>query len=108
MERQPPCGVALLLTSNSKEYNKMKQQVGRPRGVLFSGNANNGANAGFVYANSNNTPSNTNANIGSHLCLVKIDGGQVRLSAEKRTAALPLGKKLQVNPKGVGRKVTLL
>ena len=47
----------------------MKQQVGRPRGVLFSGNANNGANAGFVYANSNNTPSNTNANIGSHLCL---------------------------------------
>lgn len=37
------------------------------RGVLFSGNANNGANAGFSYANSNNTPSNTNANIGSHL-----------------------------------------
>ena len=38
------------------------------RGVLFSGNANNGTNAGFVNANSNNAPSNTNANIGSQLC----------------------------------------
>lgn len=38
-----------------------------PLGVLFGGNANNGSNAGFVYANSNNTPSTTNANIGSHL-----------------------------------------
>ena len=45
----------------------MTIKVGRSRGVLFSGNANNGANAGFAYANSNNTPSNTNANIGSHL-----------------------------------------
>nr|DAU55238.1 MAG TPA: hypothetical protein [Caudoviricetes sp.] len=44
-------------------------QVGRSCGVLFSGNANNGANCGFGYANSNNVPSNTNANIGSHLCL---------------------------------------
>ena len=85
----------------------MIKQVGRSCGVLFSGNANNGANAGFAYANSNNTPSNTNANIGSHLCLVKIDGGQVRLSSEKRTTALPLGKKFQVNPKGVGRTVTM-
>nr|DAI60113.1 MAG TPA: hypothetical protein [Caudoviricetes sp.] len=39
------------------------------RGVLFSGNANNGANAGFVYANTNNSAANTNANIGSQLCL---------------------------------------
>lgn len=39
------------------------------RGFLFSGNANNGANAGFAYANVNNAPSNTNANIGSQLCL---------------------------------------
>lgn len=46
----------------------MKYKVGHSRGVLFSGNANNGANAGLAYANSNNTPSNTNANIGSHLC----------------------------------------
>lgn len=48
-------------------------KVGRSRGVLFSGNANNGANAGLAYANSNNTPSNTNANIGSHLCLKNND-----------------------------------
>ncbi len=35
--------------------------------VLFGGNANNGSNAGFTYANSNNAPSNANANIGSRL-----------------------------------------
>lgn len=46
-----------------------EKRVVRCRGVLFSGNANNGANAGFVYANTNNTPSNTNANIGSQQCL---------------------------------------
>lgn len=34
------------------------------------GNANNGSNAGFVYSNSNNSPANTNANIGSHLCFL--------------------------------------
>lgn len=39
------------------------------RGFHFSGNANNGANAGFAYGNANNAPSNTNANIGSQLCL---------------------------------------
>lgn len=38
------------------------------RGVLFGGNANNGANAGLVYANTNNAPSNTSANIGSRKC----------------------------------------
>lgn len=38
-------------------------------GVLFSGNANNGTNAGFAYANTNNAPTNANANIGSQLCL---------------------------------------
>jgi hypothetical protein len=37
-------------------------------GVLFSGNANNSANAGFAYANTNNTASNTNANISSQHC----------------------------------------
>jgi len=46
-----------------------ENRVVRCRGVLFSGNANNGANAGFVYANTNNAPSNTNANIGSQQCL---------------------------------------
>lgn len=32
---------------------------------MFSGNANNGTNAGLVYANTNNAATNTNANIGS-------------------------------------------
>lgn len=41
------------------------------RALIASGNANNGANAGFVYSNSNNTASNTNANIGSQLSLKK-------------------------------------
>lgn len=45
----------------------METKVDYYRGVLFSGNANNGANAGFSYANSNNTPSLTNANVSSHL-----------------------------------------
>ena len=38
-----------------------------PSGVLFGGNANNSANAGLSYANTNNTATNTNANIGSQL-----------------------------------------
>ena len=37
------------------------------RGVLFGGNANNGSKCGFVYSNSNNAPSDANANIASHL-----------------------------------------
>lgn len=49
---------------------------------MFGGNANNRANAGFVYSNSNNTPSNTNANIGSQLSFRKI-----------QTRASPLGEK---------------
>ena len=47
--------------------NNIKKVGHMERGVHFGGNANNGANAGFAYANSNNVPSNTNANIGSHL-----------------------------------------
>ena len=37
------------------------------RGLQFGGNANNGANAGLSYANSNNDPSYANANIGSRI-----------------------------------------
>ena len=37
------------------------------RGLLFSGNANNSANAGFSYSNVNNSPTNANANISVHL-----------------------------------------
>ena len=40
------------------------------RGVLFGGTAYNGANAGFAYAYSHNTPSNTAANFGSRLCFL--------------------------------------
>ena len=36
-------------------------------GALLGGNANNGANAGLAYLNSNNSPANANANIGSRL-----------------------------------------
>ena len=57
--------------------------VGRSRGVLFSGNANNGSNAGFVYANSNNAPSNTNANIRSHLCFSK-KFNVIKITKERR------------------------
>lgn len=68
--------------------------MGHSCGVLFSGNANNSANAGLAYANSNNTPSNTNANIGSHLCF-KI--GFDNMKQYKRMTALPLGKRFQAN-----------
>lgn len=40
------------------------------RGVLFGGNAYNGANAGFAYAITSNVPSYTTANIGSRLCFI--------------------------------------
>ena len=37
------------------------------RCVLWGGNANNGTNDGFAYANSNNAPSNANTNVGSRI-----------------------------------------
>lgn len=40
------------------------------RGVLFGGSASHGAACGFVYAASNNVPSNTSADIGSRLCFI--------------------------------------
>lgn len=68
--------------------------MGHSCGVLFSGNANNSANAGLAYADSTNAPSNTNANIGSHLCF-KI--GFDNMKQYKRMTALPLGKRFQAN-----------
>ena len=47
-----------------EEIAKMDKEE-RKKVVLFSGNATTGSAAGFAYANSNNTPSNTNANIRS-------------------------------------------
>jgi hypothetical protein len=38
-------------------------------GLLLGGNANNGANDGLVYCNSNIAPANANTNIGSRLYL---------------------------------------
>lgn len=38
------------------------------RGVLFGGVANNGTNAGFVYAYANNAATNAYAHVGSRLC----------------------------------------
>ena len=40
------------------------------RGVLFGGSAYYGANAGFVAASSNNSPSSSTANFGSRLCFI--------------------------------------
>ena len=40
------------------------------RGVLFGGNASNGANAGFAYALSNRAPSATYTYVGSRLCFL--------------------------------------
>lgn len=68
--------------------------MGHSCGVLFSGYAANGANAGLACAISNNAPSNTNANIGSHLCF-KI--GFDNMKQYKRMTALPLGKRFQAN-----------
>lgn len=68
--------------------------MGHSCGVLFSGNANNSANAGLAYANSHHTPSPTNASIGSHLCF-KI--GFDNMKQYKRMTALPLGKRFQAN-----------
>ena len=39
------------------------------RACFFGGNSNNEANAGFVYANSNNSATNANSNYGSRLYL---------------------------------------
>ncbi len=43
----------------------MNVTVGCSCGVLFGGNANNSANAGFANANTNNAPSDTYTNVRS-------------------------------------------
>lgn len=68
--------------------------MGHSCGVLFSGNANNGASAGLAFAYSINAPSNAGANVGSHLCF-KI--GFDNMKQNKRMTALPLGKRFQAN-----------
>jgi len=68
---------------------KAMKQVDHLYIVLFRGNANNSSNAGFSYANSNYVPSNSNANISSHLCFSKI-------ISYYKMITLPLGKKQQI------------
>jgi hypothetical protein len=51
-------------------YTSIPGSGSETRGVLFGGNADSDANAGFVYANTHITPSNTNATIGSRLCFI--------------------------------------
>ena len=48
-----------------------KQAYRCERLLMFGGNANNGANDGIVYSNSNNAFSNTNSNIGSRHTLAE-------------------------------------
>ena len=49
------------------KVNNINKRLCNLRAVLVSGNANNGANAGLAYSNTNNAASNANANIGSRL-----------------------------------------
>lgn len=50
-------------------YTNVVSNTGQ-RGVLFGGNANDGAIAGFSCASTNSTASNTTAHIGSRLCFL--------------------------------------
>lgn len=68
--------------------------MGHSCGVLFGGNANDGANAGLACADSSNAPSSANAHFGSRLCF-KI--GFDNMKQNKRMTALPLGKRFQAN-----------
>lgn len=51
-------------------YTDIPSSGSATRGVLFGGNAVNGADAGFVCAGTHITPSYTGANIGSRLCFI--------------------------------------
>lgn len=74
---------------------QIKYRLCKSKGLLFGGTSNNGANAGSFNVNTNNAPSNTNANIGSHLCLENII---------KLLQTLPLGKKIQVKKEALVSK----
>lgn len=50
-------------------YTNVVSNTGQ-RGVLFGGNAYNGARAGFSYAYTDNAASGTGANVGSRLCFL--------------------------------------
>lgn len=50
-------------------YTNVVSNTGQ-RGVLFGGNAYNGASAGFSFASTHYAASSTNANVGSRLCFL--------------------------------------
>ena len=50
----------------------MRKQVVTSLGHLLGGNANNSANAGLTYVNSNNEVALSNTNVGSRICLKDI------------------------------------
>lgn len=68
-----------------QEWNDLSEDTKRQRGVLFGGNATNGAYAGFVYASSNYAPSATLACVGSRLCF---KNRELALYAGKQFASL--------------------
>ena len=53
------------IASSSTGYCDQHWYNANGRLLFVGGNANNGTNDGLAYVNSDNTPSNTNANIGS-------------------------------------------
>lgn len=59
-----PGGIHHTLPGDLWKINKIKYIRLLVRGALLAANANNGANAGFGYLNTNNRSSNANANIG--------------------------------------------
>lgn len=77
----------------------MRKKVGCSCGVLFGGAAAGGAGAGFGSAASDNAPSGTYANVGSHLYF------SIWVKKYMGAAALPLGKKHNVRKELVGTPV---
>lgn len=77
----------------------MRKKVGCSCGVLFGGSAHYGASAGFGFASSYYAPSDTDANVGSHLYF------SIWVKKYMGAAALPLGKKHNVRKELVGTPV---
>ena len=53
-------------------YTAIPDSGAATRGVLFGGDAIDGANAGFACANTNCAPTNTSADLGSRLCFIPV------------------------------------
>ena len=68
-----------------QEWNDLSEDTKRQRGVLFGGDANYGAGAGFVSAYSYRAPSASHAYFGSRLCFKNRD---LALYAGKQFASL--------------------